>query len=402
MVSEKPHNEDIFARAERLKDSPLIEAPIHIEDSAKPQPANEKTPDWWTKTQLAFQSPMPQWALDNSTRVNQLGLMAGTTIIMGSVWKGKAIGKDIWKAQEKILESKGFHGNALTAKISKLTDAGIMKKPALHRERMIYLPTAIGGLAVGGFIKDKETEQDREAHKGMPIGDYLGMRMKQSLDPLHHSRQTAGVIGAASGAFAIWSAFSQPGGALISEAFVGGTLIAGFSGLTLIDDPSKAKSWLNVCWATRLPFVLSGTYETLSTYPAFANPMAMEMKKTSEYADGVVKAMREGAKVPRFGLAGLAGHETVHGGKAADAFSKSFVAEKLPYRRRDWSYPIGQWSNMALATFGFLTAGTDEKKQQAEQPTQATPILASPSTTIQHGAQHHSLLSAQALLPQKS
>jgi hypothetical protein len=352
--------------------------PAAVAPSAEP----EKKQGWFGRTQQAVQAAMPQWVRENSGRINQIGLMAGTAVIMGSVWRGRTISKDIWNAQTKILEKNGFQGAALEKKVAELIDAKIMKKPALHRQRMIYLPTAITGLAIGGFIKDKETPEDRAAYKDMSLPQYMGMRLKQSLDPMHHSRQTAGVIGAASGVAAIVSAFSQPGGALISEAFVGATLISGFTGLTFINDPSAAKKALNVCWATRLPFVVSGTYETLATQPAFTTPLAAAEKLKPEYAQGVVKAMQEGVRIPRFGLGmgkiALAGRKLVTGGKAADAFTKSYLSLKLPYKRMDVSYPIGQWFNMGMATFGFLMAGSDEKKKAAASMVAPVTIDAAP------------------------
>ncbi len=354
---------------------------LHAPETPKPV---AKPQGWWEQTKASFQAAMPQWVRDNSSRINQIGLVIGTSVMIGSVFRGREISKDIFAAQKKLLQDEGgFHGEALEKKVAELIEAKVMKKPVLHRQRMIYLPTAITGLAVGGFIKDKETPEERAARKPMSLPEYMGMRLQQSLDPLHHSRQTAGVIGTLSGVAAIVSALSQPGGALISEAFVGSTLIAGFSGLTFIDDPAKAKETLNVCWATRLPFVLSGTYETLLTKPGFVHPLAAELKQTTAYSSGLLKAMQEGVKVPRLQLSGLVGSHVVKGGKAADAYTKSFVSRQLPYNRMDICYPIGQWFNMAMASFGFLMAGSDEKRHAAPAGGNALPAMPVQTAPVQ-------------------
>lgn len=371
------------------------QSPAPAPVAAPPQPV--KKHGWFARVQDSFQSMMPQWVRENSGRINQIGLMAGTAVILGSVFRGRTISRDIWKAQTEILEKSGLHGAELEKKVAELVDAKIMKKPGLHRQRMMYLPTAVLGLAVGGFIKDKETPEEREAYKKLSTPQYIGMRIKHAFDPAHHSRQTAGLIGIASGVLAIISAFSQPGGALISEAFVGGTLISGFSCLTFLNDPATAKQWLNYCWVTRLPFVLTGTYETLLTKPVYPSPLADQMKQAPAYNAGLAKAMEEGVRIPRWGLAGLAGKRLVTGEKAAAAFTKGFTALHLPYKRMDVSYPIGQWFNMVMATFGFLMAGSDEKiKLQAAAKAVEAPVMtkapesavatdpAAPQTTINH------------------
>ncbi len=343
------------------------------DDAAAMQPKS-----LWQRAKHSVQAAMPDWVHRNSSRINQLGLMAGTMVIMGSVFRNRTISQDIFNAQEKILMDKGFHGDALKTKIDELLQSKVIKKPGLHKWRMVYLPTAILGLAVGGFLKDKETPEEREAHRGMSTPSYIGMRLKHALDPAHHSRQTAGVIGALSGVFAILSAFTQPGGVLISEAFVGATLISGFSCLTLINDPASAKRWLNMCWASRLPFVMTGTYETLIPKPGFTNPLAAEIKKSDAFRQGIVEAFDTGVKVPPlqriFGPSlGVFGKKLVKGGAAVEAFAKQQTSLALPYKRMDVSYPIGQWFNMALATFGFLMAGSDDKKND---PAKSNTIVA--------------------------
>ncbi len=321
---------------------------------------------WWDRMRESFQARMPEWVRQNSTRINQLGLMAGTTVIMGSIFRNRKISRDIWNAQEEILKKSGLKGAALEKKIGELVESKIMKKPGLHKQRMFYLGTAITGLGVSGFIKNKETPEQRESYKDMPMLPYIGMRIKHAFDPLNHSRQTAGAIGALSGVLAMVSGLSQPGGALISEIFVGGTLVAGFSSLALINDPTKATGWLNKCWASRLPFVISGTYETLEPKPVFPSPLPEIAKQKPGYAAGLAKAMQEGVKIPRWGLGigkfAMAGRTTLTGEKAAAAFTKSFTAHQLPYKRRDWSYPIGQWFNIGMTTFNFLMSGSDKHK----------------------------------------
>lgn len=356
--------------------------------ASAPSPEASKPKGLWQQTQAAFQSILPDWAIKHSSRINQLGLMAGTTVILGSAFRNRTIAKDIWNAQVKILEEKGLKGAELEQKIGELVTSKVMKKPGLHRQRMFYLGTAISGLGVGGFLKDKETPEDRAKYKDMPLPNYLLMRLGHAFDPIHHSRQTAGLLGATSGVLAMISGLSQPGGALISEIFVGGTLLSGFTLLGFINDPGQAKEWLNKCWAARLPFVVTGTYETLFPPPTYPTPLMEAEKLKPEYASGLAKAMEEGVRVPRFGLGmgkyTLAGRELLTGEKAAAAFTKSFMSRPLPYKRMDISYPIGQWFNMAMATFGFLTAGADEKKKAAPEPKEA--VVIAPESAIAEAA----------------
>lgn len=347
------------------------EAPVTSNDT--------KQKGWWDRTRESFQSMMPQWWRDNSTRINQLGLMFGTAVIIGSVFRGKKISQGIFKAQEDLLKEAGYEGAALTTKINELMTkkdplfkTTIMKKPGLHTQRLFYLGTAVTGLGIGGFIKDKETKEERESRKPMSLPEYMAMRVGHAFDPLHHSRQTAGVVGATSGVLAIISAFSQPGGVLLSEAFVGGTLVAGFTGLTFVDDPDKAKQTLNTCWATRLPFVISGTYETLIPEPSFIHPLAEQLQSNPATIAAAEAAKTAGVKVPRWSLGlgpnrALAGFHTLKGEKAFTAVLKKSLMRTLGYKRMDISYPIGQWFNMTMAGIGIMMAGSDDKKK-AQSP----------------------------------
>lgn len=258
---------------------------------------------------------MPDWALKNSTLIVNAGLFSFTSLMIASAFRGKAIGKAIYEEQERLLKSSGFEGDALKSKMSELIDIGVIKIPALHRQRMTYLGTAIASFATGVIFKPKvESPEQMQTYSDMSWPGYLGTRIFQVLDPVNHSRQTAGFLAATSGVLAAISGLSQPGGALKSEILVGATLIGGGASLLFIKDPDQAKEMFSACWWGRLPAVVTGTYETMWTKPSFKHPLTKELTH-------------------------------------------------MPFWRMDISYPIGQWGNMSMAAFGLLTAGAEMNKK---------------------------------------
>src|SRR5262249_33439838 len=88
----------------------MLEEQTKTKDQADAQApvaqAPEKPKGWWDRTREGFQNMMPQWVRDNSSRINQLGLMSGTAVILGSVWRNKKISKDIDHEQRKILKEE--------------------------------------------------------------------------------------------------------------------------------------------------------------------------------------------------------------------------------------------------------------------------------------------------------
>lgn len=325
---------------------------------------------WKEAAQQSFSAKMPDWALKYSTQITNAGLLFFTSLMIHSAFRGKYISGEIFKAQEKLVGTElGLEGGALADKVGELVAAGKMKIPALHRQRMTYLGTALASFMTGMVFKPQaESAEQMQKYEQMSWPEYMGTRVFQALDPVHHSRQTVGVLGAVSGILAAKSGLTQPGGVLWSELVVGATLVAGFSSLMMIKDPDKAKEAFSACWWARLPVVVTGTYETLMTYPAYQHPMASELAKTDAFKGGAADIARDG--FTQKGFFGL-WNKTLQGEKAVEAFTKEYFAHKLPFRRMDFAYPIGQWGNLGFAAFGLLTAGAAAKL--ALQSTANTP-----------------------------
>lgn len=167
---------------------------------------------WKESTQQSFQKKMPKWALDYSTQITNAGVFFFTSVMIFSAFRGKAISKSIYEAQERLLKDAGYRGELLAKKMQELTASKVIKPPRLHRQRMVYLITAISSFALGAIFKEKPvTTEQRQKYDQMSLPEYMGVRLKEGFDPVNHSRQSVGLVGATSGALAIISALSQPG-----------------------------------------------------------------------------------------------------------------------------------------------------------------------------------------------
>ena len=264
-----------------------------------------------------FQEMLPPWVRDHSTQISNACMMVFTGTMLASVLHGKKIGGQMYDKQLEILQQSGLEGDALSQKVAELQQQQVMKQPKLHMWRLAYLGTAIASFGTGMVFKEKpQTEEDRKKYDAMSKPEYFTTRLKESFDPTHHARQTVSALGLASGGLAIISSLTQPGGVHRSEMMAAGTLLSGFSALMFMKDSDNAYQTFGAIWWTRLPLIMTGTYESVYSYPKFKHPLTSEM-------------------------------------------------QQLPNRRMDIAYPIGQWGNFATSVFAFL-AGSSKGEKKSE------------------------------------
>lgn len=295
----------------------------------------------------------PQVVVDNATRISNAGLFFFTTCMLYSGYRGKQISQDIYDAQLNIIkQNPALKGEALAKQVKAWTSSGIIKQPGWHRLRLAYLLTAMTSFAFGALYKRKEEKpEDLERYSQMSLPEYMRTRTQEALNPAEHSRQTVGVLAGASGVLAVTSALTQPGGIHKSELYVGSLLAVGGAFLAYLKDAVVAQQVFTTAWMLRFPAIITGTKESIKSYPAYKNPFVAEMKQSPEYFKGVEDALRNG--YPEDILLGLKKtHRT--GTAAVRAYDKGFGTIKLPYERKDYSYPFGQWGNFVSAFLGIV------------------------------------------------
>jgi hypothetical protein len=337
---------------------------------------------------------VPQFFIDNAVQVSNAGLFTFSSIMMLSSLKGKKIGGEIYDAQVKLLEKSGLGGEALTQKVDELLKNGTMKKPALHKMRLAYLLTAVTSFGTGTIFKRKEEKQeDLARYEQMSLPEYMGTRVKEALDPVHHSRQTVGVLSTASGVMTVMSALSQPGGKHQSELFIGSLYTVGSLLLTFLKDASSAQQAFTSFWMARIPFIGSGAYESLALPAAYKHPLVGEMKQSAEYIEGMKKAVLEdGVKAKPWWGFNTPYKKHYKGADAAVPFDQAFAVHKLPNPRRDYAYPVGQVGNLTSAIIGIAGKKPTTKQGASESPAPAlvaedTPKPTTPTVTTAEAPQ---------------
>lgn len=298
---------------------------------------------------------VPQFLIDNSVQASNAGLFTFSSIMMLSSLKGKKVMGEIYDAQLKLLEESGFKGQALTQKVDELLKSKAMKKPELHKTRLGYLIAAVLSFGVGTIYKRKEEKQeDLARYEQMSLPEYIGTRIKEGADPVHHSRQTVGLLSTVSGATTIVSALNQPGGVHKSELFIGSLYTVGSLLLTFLKDASSAQQAFTAFWMARIPFIGSGAYESLALPAAYKHPLVGEMKQSAEYIEGMKKAVLEdGVKAKPWWGFNTPYKKHYKGVDAALPFDQAFAVHKLPNPRRDYAYPVGQVGNLTSAIIGI-------------------------------------------------
>ena len=287
---------------------------------------------WKDGVSTQFRSVLPPVIRDHTKEIAGVGLTVFTGTMLLSGAKGKQISQQIYDSQTNLLKNAGYQGAALEAKTAELLKSGVMRPAKLHSWRIIYLGTAMASFGLGALLKEKpDTKEERANYDKMTVPEYALTRVKESFDPINHSRQTVSAVGLASGGLAVVSALTQPGGIHKSELMAASTLLAGFSSLMFVKDSDKAHDLFNAIWWTRLPFILSGTRESLHSFPAYKHPLTME-------------------------------------------------AMKLPNKRMDLAYPVGQWGNFATTVFSFFgSKPRKEAKQEAAAAAAAKEAASQPS-----------------------
>lgn len=310
---------------------------------------------------------VPQFLIDNSVQASNAGLFTFSSIMMLSSLKGKKIGGEILDAQVKLLEESGFKDQALTHKVDELLKSGAMQKPALHKTRLLYLVMAVFSFGIGAIFKRKEEKQeDLARYEQMALPEYIGERTKEFFDPVHHSRQTVGLLSTASGITTIFSALNQPGGKHQSELFIGSLYTVGSLLLTYMKDAGSAQQAFTAFWMARIPFIGSGAYESLALPAAFKHPLVGEMKQTPEYIDGLKKAvLEEGIKAKPWWGFNTPLKKHFKGAEAAIPYEQAFAVHKLPNPRMDIAYPVGQVGNLTSAIIGIAGKKPAVKKDVA-------------------------------------
>lgn len=313
---------------------------------------------------------------------------------MLSSLKGKKIGGEIYDAQVKLLEKSGLGGEALTQKVDELLKSGAMKKPALHKMRLAYLVAAVTSFGTGTIFKRKEEKQeDLARYEQMSLPEYMGARVKEGFDPVHHSRQTVGMLSTASGVMTVMSALSQPGGKHQSELFIGSLYTVGSLLLTFLKDASSAQQAFTSFWMARIPFIGSGAYESLVLPAAYKHPLVGEMKQSAEYIEGMKKAVLEdGVKAKPWWGFNTPYKKHYKGADAAVPFDQAFAVHKLPNPRRDYAYPVGQVGNLTSAIIGIAGKKPATKQGTSESPAPAVvaedkPKPEAPTVTTAEGMQ---------------
>ena len=339
---------------------------------------------------------VPQFLIDNSVQASNAGLFTFSSIMMLSSLKGKKIGGEIFDAQVKLLEERGFKDQALTHKVDELLKSGAMKKPALHKMRLAYLLTAVTSFGIGTIFKRKEEKQeDLARYEQMSLPEYIVERTKEGFDPVHHSRQTVGLLSAASGMMTVASALTQPGGKHQSELFIGSLYTVGSLLLTYMKDAGSAQQAFTAFWMARIPFIGSGAYESLALPAAFKHPLVGEMKQTPEYIAGLKKAVvEEGFKAKPWWGFNLPFTKHYKGASAAIPYDQAFAVHKLPNPRSDYAYPVGQVGNLTSAIIGIAGKKPATKKDVAPAVTPETGAYDSvkPASPL---ARHHDAAPAE-------
>jgi hypothetical protein len=286
---------------------------------------------WKDGVSTQFRSVLPPVIRDHTKEISSVGLMGFTGTMLLSGAKGKQIGQQMYDSQINLLKNAGYQGAALEAKTAELLKSGVMRPAKLHSWRIIYLGTAMASFGLGALLKEKpETKEERANYDKMNVPEYALTRVKESFDPVNHSRQAVSAIGLASGGLAVVSALTQPGGIHKSELMAAGTLLAGFSSLMFVKDSDKAHDLFNAIWWTRLPLILTGTRESLHSFPAYKHPLTMETLK-------------------------------------------------LPNKRMDLAYPVGQWGNFATTVFSFFGSKPRKEAKQEAAAAAAKEAAAQPS-----------------------
>lgn len=326
----------------------LAEKTAQVEAPEAQAPAPEKQHVERTGWRRIF----PQVVVDNATRISNAGLFFFTTCMLYSGYRGKQISQDIYDAQLKIIKEKpALGGEALAKQVKNWTSSNIIKQPGWHRLRLAYLLTAMTSFAFGTIYKRKEEKpEDLARYEQMSLPEYMRTRTQEALNPAEHSRQTVGIIAGASGVLAVTSALTQPGGVHKSELYVGSLLAIGGGLLAYLKDAVVAQQAFTTAWMLRFPAIITGTKESIQSLPAYKNPFIADMKQTPEYFKGAEEALRNGH--PEAVWLGLKKVQRT-GPDAVKAFDKGFGSLTLPYQRKDYSYPFGQWGNFASAIIGI-------------------------------------------------
>ena len=356
--------------AEKEKTETLMKvAAIESPDANKAAPE----PTGWRKM-------IPKPILDNATQISNAGLMFFTGSMLFSGYRGKQISEKIYTQQIELLKESGFKDDALAKKTEELLKSKVIKKPGWHMMRLVYLLTAMTSFAFGAIFKRKEEKpEDLIRYDKMSLPEYMVERTKEAFDPVHHSRQTVGVLAGTSGVMAVTSALSQPGGVHKSELYVGTTLAVGGALLAYVKDATAAQSLFTFAWLSRLPAILTGTNESMNFKPGFKHPLVADMKKTPAYFEGAGKALREGhPETIWLGLRKV--HRT--GPAAVRAYDAQFAGLTLPEKRNDIAYPFGQWGNLFSAFLGIAGRPT-AKPSKSDHASDVAPAQQISSDTPQ-------------------
>lgn len=323
---------------------------------------------------------VPDWIIDNAPQITNAGLFTGTGIMLHSGYRGKVISEDIWKTQMKTIRETPGMTPERAVKIAELAvKDGLIPKPGWHKMRLIYLLTAMVSFGIGAIFPRKEdSPEEKERISKMGLVEYMQTRTQQALDPVGHSRQTVGVVSGISGLMAIMSALSQPGGTSKSELYVGTTLATGGALLAYVNNSQLAQNLFSGLWMARLPAIYTGAFEFTTSTPKFKNPLLNELKQQPEYFAALEDAAKNGTI--RSDYLGLKKTQ-VFGDEAMKVKAAGYGTMELPYKRKDYAYPIGQITNMFAAAVGFLGKGASKQKEvKAESGAVAETVAAQPAT----------------------